>query len=945
MQKFVDQVAEHIKNNSVNLENWVIILPSQRAVHYLQKALFEAYGHPIVSPDIKTIYSWIQELTSETVLDKIRLLLILFEVHEKHSKKEDLVSFDEFIKWGTILISDFDELDRYLIDDKQLFKNLKDVKEIENWSFDTDTLTENQQKFLAFWEKLPTLYVEFNAVLTKSKTTYMGKAYRSVAENIDLVFKENKEAKFLFAGFNALSEAELRIFMQLNKMGRGEVILDADEFYLNDKNHEAGMFMRETMERLSVSKLPFIQDELANSTKKIELIACSQITGQAKVVGTILEGLSKEEIDKTMVLLADESLIVPMLKNIPKKVGVANITLGLPMKNSSLRTWVDLIFRIQEGIEKNNRTAAYYKDLFSCWNHPLVIAILNEAEVKAVQFREKEINRYNTIFQNPEKVDVPDVLKQILSLLYTPWNHNWQTGIEIIRKLNRLIHPLLQAENEFEKALLENFDHAIIDFQNCIQAGVPTMTLRTFKSLFNQQWTNKSIAYYGNPIEGLQVMGLLETRLLDFERILVLGMNEGKMPPTNPIQTMIPMDLRRYFGLPTPREKQGLFAHHFYRLLHQCKEMYITYTTSSESVGSNEPSRYLMQLELELSRINTNIELTRRDYSIDNEDSKTKITQIEKTPELIARLDELFEKGTSASAIKTFITCPLDFYYKYVLKFGEEKKVEEEVESSTFGTFIHATLEDLYTPFSRRTNEGTLKSPQPPSLHPEDIEVMLKNYELVLRSKFSEHFGNNAESFEKGKNYLSFSMANDLTKRFLKQEKLLLTETISSPIFIESLEEELIHEMELEIQGQLKKIRLKGFVDRIDSRDGKIRIIDYKTGKVNPGDVGYKFTDKKPMDETSLYEQCKKSKHFFQLLVYCFLYEKKYKLVPDECAIVSFVSYKESPFGILLGNGEISEAIELFPAVFQLLLNDIYDPNAVYEHDSKVMFSYCEYCV
>ncbi len=943
MQKFVDQVAEHIKNNSVNLENWVIILPSQRAVHYLQKALFEAYGHPIISPDIKTIYSWIQELTSETVLDKIRLLLILFEIHEKHAKSENRVSFDEFLKWGTILISDFDELDRYLIDDKQLFRNLKDIKEIENWSFDTDKLSENQQKFLAFWERLPTLYQEFNIALAKNKTTYMGKAYRKVAENIDVVFQKNKNAQFIFAGFNALSEAELSIFKQLDKMGRAQIILDADEYYLKDKNHEAGMFMRETMEKLAVTKLPFIQDSLTSGRKKIELIACSQTTGQAKVVGSILEELSKEEINKTMILLADESLIVPMLKNIPKKVGVANITLGLPMKNSSLRTWVDLIFRIQEGIDKNKRTSAYYKDLFTIWNHPFVIAILDEADVKSIQYREKEINRYNAIFQNPEKLDVPPKVKKLITLLYTPWNNNWQVGIELIRKLNRMIHPLLHQENEFEKALLENFDHAIIDFQNCIQAGVPTMSLRTLKTLFNQQWTNKSIAYYGNPIEGLQVMGLLETRLLDFERILVLGMNEGKMPPNNPIQTMIPMDLRRYFGLPTPRQKQGLFAHHFYRLLHQCKEMYITYTTSSESVGSNEPSRYLMQLELELSRTNKKIELIKRDYSIDNADSKTQITEIQKTPELIERLDELFEKGTSASGIKTFLTCPLDFYYKYVLKFGEDKKVEEEVESSTFGTFIHETLEDLFKSFSRRDQEGTLVNPQPPALHAEDIEQMLKRYDLVLREKFSKHFGNNPESFEKGKNYLSFTMANDLTKRFLQQEKMLLTEAISAPIFIESLEEELVHEMEVTILGQRKKVRLKGFVDRIDSRDGKIRIIDYKTGKVESKDVGYKFNAKNPMDEINLYERCKSSKHFFQLLVYCFLYKKKYNVIPDECAIVSFVSYKESPFGIQLGDGNISEAIDLFPAVFEMLLHDVYDTETPFMHKPS-FFSYCDYC-
>ncbi|TXI86849.1 MAG: hypothetical protein E6Q37_03255 [Crocinitomicaceae bacterium] len=600
MSKFVDQIASYIQAQEIPLSNWTIVLPSERAKQYLQKALFELYGKPILAPKMVTIYRWIQEITPETILDKARLLLQLFEIHKQHAKSTQDFSFDEFMKWGTILLSDFDEMDRYLITSEQLFRNLRDIKEIENWSFGNEQLTDIQKRFLEFWERLPGYYKDFNALMEQNKTIYMGKAYRKVAQNLDLVFKAKPETHFLFAGFNALSPSETSIFTQLHKMGRGHILINADTYYFDDKNHEAGTFMRNLKANLGVKEMSFVGSSLGRDSKKIEIISCAQATGQAKVVGSILESLSSDQLQETLVLLADESLIVPLLQNIPAHVGKANITLGLPLKNSSLRTWVELVFKIQEGIEKYGRTTAYHKDLMHCWGHPFIIAILNDQEIGEVHHREKMMKKYNTVFQNPSKIEVPSLLYQIIQVLYTPWQSDWTVAVDCIRKMNKLIYKHLEKKNEFEKALLEGFDHAIIDFQNCVEEGIPAMSLRTFKTLFQQQWMSASMAYYGNPIEGLQIMGLLETRLLDFKTIIVLGMNEGKMPPTNPIQTMIPMDLRRFFGLPTPREKQGLFAHHFYRLLHACKHMYITYTTSSESINSNEPSRYLMQLELEL---------------------------------------------------------------------------------------------------------------------------------------------------------------------------------------------------------------------------------------------------------------------------------------------------------------------------------------------------------
>lgn len=947
MNPFVNQIAQFLKNSDISLQNWVVILPSERAAHYVQRALFEAYQKPIFSPKIQTIHRWVHALTNKSILDKTRLLLVLYEVHKQKEGDESALVFDEFLHWGNILLADFDEMDRYLLDSKQLFRNLSDIKELESWNIeDGRTLSASQQRFLEFWERLPGYYHEFNLLLQKQQATYMGKAYRQLQENIDRVFTDNKEAHFLFAGFNALSPAEKSIFKQLHRLGRGHVFIDADHFYLDDPIHEAGTFMRDYIREIEIKNPLFVQNSLLTEAKDIQVIACAQATGQAKVIGTLLENVPKENLEKTLVLLADESLIVPMLQHLPKHIEKANITLGLPLRNTSLRTWVDLIFHIQEGFQKYNRRAAYYKDLFQLWNHPFVQAFLTGDEKQALYQLEKDIRKFNRIFQNPDKLIVPVKVKKLIENMYQNWDNKWSVALACIRELSIYIHDQLPDSSEFEKAILQSFDQAIIDFENCVLEGFPDMSLRSFRSLFQQQWSTASMAYYGNPLDGLQIMGLLETRLLDFETIFVLGLNEGKMPPTNPIQTLIPMDLRRYMGLPTPREKQGLFAHHFYRLLHQCKQMVITYSMAAESIHSNEQSRYVMQLEKELVRRNPLIRWQRKDYTLSNEDVVTRNVQIPKTDAIHKRLDELFANGTSASAIKTFMTCPLDFYYKYVLKFGEEEKVEEELESNTFGTFIHEVLEEMYTPFARRDSEGKLKEQQPRSIQVEDIDWMLKNYEYEMRKKFSAHFNQEPEAFEKGKNFLSFSMALELTERFLKNERKILLELNNRPLFIEGLEQSLVYDLELEILGKKRNVRLKGNIDRIDSIDGKIRIIDYKTGKVKSEDVGPSEKRPKSFDSNvdAFVEWSQKNKHFFQLMVYNYLYFQHTGQVADSSSIVSFINLKESPFKLRLGNYSTQELVEAFPAVLTQLIEAIYDPETDFIHKDAGQFSYCVYC-
>ena len=935
---FTDQIAEYIHEQNLDLKHLTIVLPSERAKKYIAASLFKTYQKPILAPEMITIDRWIRNLSDKTVIDKTRVLVKLFKVQLENLTNDKDKSFDEFMSWGTILLSDYDEIDRYLLSSEQVFKNLADIKEIENWSFGDETLSEGQKRFMEFWDRLPDYYKRLNEVLDKENSCYMGKAYRFLSENLDVVFKADKERHFLFAGFNALSPAEMSIMKQLERMGRAHILINADNYYLDNPSHEAGRFLRDFKKELDMKALPFVEDNLKNSTKHIEIIECAQQTGQVKVAATILEEFSKEEIDETLVLLADESLIAPLLRNLPKKIGQANITLGLPLKNTSLRTWVDLIFSIQENKTRFKSEAIYIHDLQKMWNHPFLTAVLKKEEKGAITQLETELIRKNSIFQTVTKIKIGAVPDAILAQLTQNWAGNWEIAMQAIRSLNELLFSNLSDEDAFEKAIVQGFDQALLDFENLVKEGLPVMSLKSFRHLFQQHWNTKSVAYHGNPLDGLQIMGLLETRLLDFKKIIVLGLNEGKMPPTNPIQTMIPMDLRGYFNLPTPRDKQGLFAHHFYRLLHHCTDMWVTYTSAQESIGSNEASRYLLQLELELSRINPQITIGKQFYTIPNKTSETEsVQEIHKTDEILKRIDDMFDKSVSASTLNKYLSCPLDFYYRYVMEFGEENEIEEEVESNTFGTFIHNVLEEMYTPFARHDKQGVLKAAKPKNLTSMDIDKMLKQYEGLITKEFLNYFNEDKDAFSSGKNLLSYQMALELTKRILEQEKKFIAAQ-TEMVFIEYLELELKADMEIEVFGEKKTLRFKGFIDRIDSIGGKIRIIDYKSGKVKEDDVVVKKINE------DLIKTFSGTKHALQLALYCYLYRENYGELPAEASIYSLINIKDGTFPLSSKTSSVEELINLFPDFVAQLCEQIYDKELPFTHDTKAQFNYCLYC-
>lgn len=934
--KFTDKLADFVRSNDYDLQKLTIIVPNERAIKYISSSLYKVYQKPIFSPNIITIDKWIKNLCPSTVLDKTRLLIRLFHIQKTNPIQEGDLSFDQFMIWGQTLLQDFDEIDRYLLDKKVVFQNLKDISELDSWKLETDEWSDSQRKFMAFWVKLPEYYEKLNTQLFEENFIYSGRAYRWVAENIALLKldKRNDGTRFVFAGFNALSNAELSILRYMKNHCKADVFIDADEFYLNEPIHEAGSFIRKLLQELDLKKLPFIQNNLVNDSKHIHLIDCAQNTGQVKVASSILANLSEEVLNDTLVLLADESLIVPMLRNIPLSVEKANITLGLPLKNTPSKTWVDLLFRIQENKSRFGENVIYFNDLQQFFNHPFIQAISSDSEKNQISEWEQKAKKLNWIVQRLDRIEISEKLGSIIKKLAENWNNDWHFAIGNIRKLNGQIFSLMNSNYLFERAVVQNFDVSLIELENITQEQFPNMGLKSFGVLFKNHAFSKSIAYHGNPVKGLQIMGLLETRMLDFEKIIILGMNEGNLPPTNVIDTFIPMDLRKYLGLPLPRDKQGLFAHHFYRLLHYSKDIYITYLSSSDSVGSSEPSRYILQLQKELQRINPKIQIKKEHYHIPNDEVMSVKDVIVKDEFYFNRLDEFLNKPFSASAINKYLKCPMDFYYRYILEFGEEENLEEDVASNTFGSFIHSVLEELYSKYALFKKDGSPNLKAKIILNDEHFDEMLSKYEDLVRNQFLNHFGGNESAFKTGKNLLSYKMCLELTKKILEKERkeIKLSNSIRSIFQLESY-----HTMEIDVKvrGEKRKIKIHGFIDRIDEVDGKMRVIDYKSGTVTSKQVTFK-------PDENLKNSFSVASHSTQLSLYSMMFEKKFGFLPSESSVLSLVNIEAGNFKLQSEKLLFHEIVNLFPKLLQQIIDEMYDSDLKIEHNSDAR--YCQFC-
>ncbi|MEO9534205.1 MAG: PD-(D/E)XK nuclease family protein [Crocinitomicaceae bacterium] len=942
MHTFLEEQAKLIFGQfNDEISDISIIIPNKRAAVYLQKYLADLYKKPIFSPEIITINEWVDGQTNERILSGTELLFTLFTVHQR-IEKDKSETFDQFSQWGKILLSDFDEIDRYLIEPNNIFRDLRAIKEIENWSFDSEQLSSGQEKFKTLWDKLPEYYQRFNDLLASEHQTYGGKAYRKFLENLKNV---PKKSHYIFLGFNAISKVEQEIMRHLRKEGLATIIFDVDEFYVNNDSHEAGYFYRKICKAWNEPIRP--NNHFNSIPKKIEVIETSQQIAQVKIAGDLIRQIKANgKISETAIVLADESLLIPLMNALPainenNSRGKVNITMGYPIKFSHLKGLVDLAFDFQFNYEKFKSGRIYHKPLQELIQHPYIKLLIDD-QLKIDAFQTDLTNRNIIFLEEDELWSKFPKLKKVKAL-FTTWPQHADQRIQCFDALVDALHLQFQKteDKSIDHEILYHFSKALKKFKDIWSIHKIEFNLRTFKQLFHQFWQNESLSFLGNPTDGLQLMGILETRTLDFKNLIILGMNEGSLPKSNITNSMIPRDLRNVDQqLPTEEDRQAIFAHHFYRLIQRASTIHMTYNSHSEGLGSGEQSRFLIQLENEVNS-KYGHSFQRHTYSPTDENAITSDPTYKSTPEVQAHLDALLERGLSPSAFNKLISCPLDFYYRYIIGLDEEGEIEENIESSTFGTKIHHVLEAII-------RDNFLKDGKPTpfsitALKAEKKKIKERLTFAYLESDEGKKFS--ANDLKYGQNKLSFDVSLDFIQGFIDLQIKEIKDNPELAIMPVSLEETLSTTFKTNIKGVEKTVSLKGKADRIDKIGSTYRIIDYKSGKCEDKKVSFSYSNKTE-NITKMIKSDDKS-YARQLLMYALMFQQKYPQVKEFTAgIISMINLNQWIQNVRPGktaNPIIEEdLLEQFKDGLIDYISQMYDDDFVFEHD--ISAKYCQHC-
>jgi len=905
---FLDRIAETIIDNyQQNLSDLIVVLPNKRAKVFLIEALKNKVENTIFSPQIISIEEFVQEIAGIRSIDSIELLFEFYEVYLSVTDKQHQQTFELFANWAKTLLQDFNEIDRYLLDPKHVLSYLKDIEDIKKWGIEVENKTTLLENYIDFWKLLPIYYEALYNHLLNKGIGYQGLIYRQAVENLDHFSNSIGNDHFLFAGFNALNASEEKIVQHLIASDAARIYWDVDAVFLNDPFHDAGLFVRrfkEGWKHYKSNPFEWIVNDFSQS-KNIRIIGTPKTIGQAKIAGSIVEKLIKEDnvsLNKTAIVLGEENLLVPLLYALPSTVGALNITMGYSGKNNPAQILVAKLFKMHTNAlsRSGDSYVLYYKDVLDILTHPLVEPYARTSKLVAI------INQNNYTFISHKKVhELNDNPTGLFLLLFQKWENGSVALLETLSNLLLIVKSNLNNDNEEEKiakAFVYSVFKVVNKLINYYSQHHHIDKIETLYAIYKQIIDLAEVSFEGEPLNGLQVMGVLESRVLDFETVIVTSMNEGKFPAGKSMNSFIPYDVKRELGLPTFKEKDAIYTYHFYHLLQRAKNIYLLYNTESEGLDGGEKSRFITQLEVE----------KQPNHTITHEIRNSEVPLIAyepivipKSESVMSRLKEIAEKGFSPSALTSYIRNPIQFYFQKILRISEVEEVEENIALNTLGTIIHGTLEALYLPLIGKF------------LSVEDIrncirlidEEVLKQFKLVYREG----------EIKKGRNLLAFEVAKRNVFNFLKLE----LQDIENGDTVKIVALEKTYERILEHPGLPFPVLIKGNVDRIEYRNGKIRIIDYKTGKVEARDVTLKQW-KKLTSEI-------KSDKIIQVLAYAFMYEPHLEAQEMEVGIISFKNLKAGfmPFNFRVDKEEVSiinkEISGSYIEELVVLLNEILD--------------------
>lgn len=870
---FLHQLAQEILKTSRSLgteqlSELTIILPNKRAKVFLLDELKALVSNNVFAPEIISIEDFIQDVAGIRSIDSVELLFEFYEVYLSITDKDKQESFESYANWAKTLLQDFNEIDRYLLNPDAILKYLENIKEIEHWSVDIDKRTELIEKHLLFWKKLPDYYHSLYQYLLNKGIGYQGLIYREAVDNLNHFSESNNKKQFVFAGFNALNQAEEKIIQHLLALDNAKIYWDIDETLLHDSFHDAGLFQRRfKSEWIYYKTHPY--EWIVNDFKEeknIHVIATSKSIGQAKIAGSIIDKhiqQNNSSLQNVALVLGEENLLLPVLHSLPNTVDALNITMGFSSKNNPAQLLIAKLFKLHSNALTRNASSyvMYYKDVLDILTHPLIEPFVFANELV------NKINKNNYTFITHKKLEeLHPESNELFSLLFQKWDRSSVEVLENISQILLKIKANLSYENEEEK-ITNAFVYSIFKVINKMISYFSEHQniddIKTLQAIYKQVIDVAEVSFEGEPLNGLQIMGVLESRVLDFETVIITSVNEGKFPAGKSTNSFIPYDVKKEYGLPTFKEKDAIYTYHFYHLLQRAKNIYLIYNSDSEGFDAGEKSRFITQLEVEKQ---PNHNLTFQYYNPDVPNIAHQPMVVPKTESVMVRLLEIAEKGFSPSSLTTYIRNPIQFYFQRILRISETDEVEENIAVNTLGTIIHGALEELYKPFIGRI------------LTAEDIKNCLAKIDSEVLNQFKKIYKEG--EINKGRNLLAFEVAKRNVLNFLKLE----LEALENGDVIQIIALETTYERTLTDARLPFPVLIKGNVDRIELRNGRIRIVDYKTGKVEQRNVALK-------DWNGLTEDIKNEK-IIQVLAYAFMFEELALGQEMEVGIISFKNLK-----------------------------------------------------
>lgn len=866
-QTFLDSIAQIlVEKYSHIMPQTVVVLPNKRARVFLIEALKKKLNQTILAPEIISIEDFVQQISGLQTIDPIELLFEFYQVYLSVTV-DDPQTFEVYSNWAKMLLQDFNEIDRYLLDPDKILRYLDEIKTLEHWSVSIEGRTELIDKYLQFWKQLPVYYHAFQKHLKTKGIGYQGLIYRQAVAQKESYFSGCNQ-KFVFAGFNALNQAEEKIVQYLLNENLAKIYWDIDQVLLNDPAHEAGLFIRKFKQSWPYYKTnPFEWiSEAYQKAKSIQIIGTAKTVGQARTVGQILEKLSANNPDfdfnKTAIVLGDETMLIPLLHCLPAQVDKLNITMGYSALNNPVQILISKWFKMHLNAlsrSENNRVF-YYKDLLDVLTHPLV-----EPYVQAYELIQK-INKLNYTFITYSRlVELHQEPNEFFELIFDPWPQSPNFVLQRISETLQWLRNQLtdEPQENITRAFLYALFITINKLNNYLETYGQIQTIDSLFSMYKQIVDLAEVSFEGEPLTGLQIMGILESRVLDFETVIITSVNEGNLPAGKSQQSFIPYDVKIGYELPTYKEKDAIYTYHFYHLLQRAKNVYLLYNTESDGFNSGEKSRFITQLEIEKQPAH---ELSHQIYNAQIPQTIRTPFSVLKSESVLNRLEEMAEKGLYPSVLNSYIRNPMDFYLKKILRIGDVEEVEENIALNTLGTIIHETLRALYTPFIGQIVQANQLKQKLTQIHQE----VLHQFKEVYKEG----------EIKRGRNLLAFEVAKRNVYNFIQSE----IKQIEQGDSLEIIALEQTFTRTFTHPDLSKPITFSGNIDRVEKRNGQLRIIDYKTGKVMQNQLMI-------TDWLGLTSDIKSDK-IIQILLYAYVFLSEAQQSSLEAGIISFKNLK-----------------------------------------------------